>query len=283
MQMNTETVAVIDFETTGLSPRNGARATEIGITLLRNGNIVDRFQSLMNTGSWIPPEIVALTGITNQMVQEAPPAREIMTKAYAFVGDAPMVAHNATFDQRFWAYELEKCNLRSNQKFVCTMLLSRRIYPHAPNHKLSTLAQLHQLASSGNHHRAQADADMAANLYLRICFDLNAQYGMQNTSHDSLSALQSKSAKEISKRLGIKATTIKLQSNSQILNISNQNFQSSSSTHINSIDPFPLQSTELISPKESSIPQSDKKPSGTFFWICVWALGFVFLMGVLKR
>jgi DNA polymerase-3 subunit epsilon len=266
-----------------LKPLGYLHETERVQPKLRNGNIVDRFQSLMNTGSWIPPEIVAMTGITNQMVQDAPPAREIMTKAYAFVGDAPMVAHNATFDQRFWAYELEKCNLRSNQKFVCTMLLSRRIYPHAPNHKLSTLAQLHQLASSGHHHRAQADADMAANLYIRICFDLNAQYGMKNTSHDSLSALQSKSAKEISNSLGIKATTIKLPSNSQILHLSNQNFQSSSSTHINSIDPLLVQRTEPIPPKVSLVPLSEKKSSDTFFWICVWALGFVFLMGVLKR
>lgn len=282
MTMNKETVAVIDFETTGLSPRNGARATEIGITLLRDGNIVDRFQSLMNTGSRIPPEIVALTGITNQMLQEAPSAREVISMAYAFVGDAPLVAHNSTFDQRFWAYELEKCNLRSKQKFVCTMLLSRRIYPHAPNHKLSTLTQLHQLASSGQHHRAQADADMAAKLYLRICQDLNTQFGMQNVSHSLLSEMQSKSAKEISQKLGIKSSPRMQPSNSEMLGKSSQHFLSSPASAIKSI-PSSAQSPALPTSKENLVSHPVKKSSGTMFWICVWAFAFVFLMGIFKR
>jgi DNA polymerase III subunit epsilon len=70
-----ETVAVIDFETTGMSPEQGARATEIAAVLVEDGQIVARFQSLMNTGAWVPPFIEQLTGISNAMLAKAPPAR----------------------------------------------------------------------------------------------------------------------------------------------------------------------------------------------------------------
>ncbi|MEQ1660442.1 MAG: 3'-5' exonuclease, partial [Hylemonella sp.] len=95
-------VAVIDFETTGISPEQGARATEVAIVLVEQGRIVDRFQSLMNAGAHIPAFITQLTGISNAMVQAAPDASEVMRRASNFVGDAPMVAHNASFDRKFW-------------------------------------------------------------------------------------------------------------------------------------------------------------------------------------
>ena len=95
-------IAVIDFETTGMSPSQGARATEVAIVLLgRDGQVVDRFQSLMKSGAWIPPFITQLTGITNAMVNAAPDAAQVMQDAARFVGDAPMVAHNASFDSKF--------------------------------------------------------------------------------------------------------------------------------------------------------------------------------------
>ena len=81
-----ETVAVLDFETTGLSPSWGDRATEIAVTLMRDGQIVDRYQSLMNAGRRIPAEVVALTGITNSMIASAPPADKVMREAAQFVG-----------------------------------------------------------------------------------------------------------------------------------------------------------------------------------------------------
>ena len=99
-------IAVIDFETTGMAPAQGARATEVAIVLIEGGQVVDRFQSLMRTGAWIPPFITRLTGITNAMVAAAPPAEEVMRDAARFVGSAPMVAHNAAFDSKFWQSEL---------------------------------------------------------------------------------------------------------------------------------------------------------------------------------
>ena len=73
-----ETVAVIDFETTGLSPAMGDRATEVAVVIVDDGRIVDRYQSLMNSGARIPAFIEALTGISNAMIRKAPPAAEVM-------------------------------------------------------------------------------------------------------------------------------------------------------------------------------------------------------------
>ena len=101
-------VAVIDFETTGLSPDHGDRATEIAAVLLKDGEVIDRYQSLMNAGVRIPPFITELTGITDAMVRKAPPAAEVMRDVADFVGDTPLVAHNASFDRRFWDADANK-------------------------------------------------------------------------------------------------------------------------------------------------------------------------------
>jgi len=183
-------VAVIDFETTGISPDQGARATEVAIVLVEQGRIVDRFQSLMNAGAHIPAFITQLTGISNAMVQAAPDASEVMRQASNFVGDAPMVAHNASFDRKFWMGELSRLGLPARQPFACTMLLSRRLYPQAPNHKLGTLVDYHRLPRTGAAHRALADAEMAAELLLRIQQDLQRRHEVADVDHDLLMALQ---------------------------------------------------------------------------------------------
>ena len=139
--MSAERIAVIDFETTGISPGMGDRATEVAIVLTEGGRVVDRFQSLMNAGVYIPAFITQLTGITNAMVQAAPPAESVMRDAARFVGDTPMVAHNASFDRRYWMAELARAGLAAPQPFACTVLLSRRLYPEAPSHKLGALVQ----------------------------------------------------------------------------------------------------------------------------------------------
>ena len=130
--------AVIDFETTGLSPALGARPTEVAIVLIAEGKIVDRFQSLMNPGVSIPNDIQILTGITNEMVRKAPKVEVVIRDAVQFVGTHPIVAHNAAFDSKFWDAELHRINGRRKQEFACSMLLARRIFPEAPNHKLGT-------------------------------------------------------------------------------------------------------------------------------------------------
>ena len=183
-------IAVIDFETTGISPDQGARATEVAIVLLEGGRVVDRFQSLMNAGTWVPSFITQLTGITNAMVQAAPAAASVMAEAARFVGSAPMVAHNAAFDRKFWQAELALAGLPATQPFACTVLLSRRLYPQAPNHKLGVLVDYHGLPRTGQAHRALADAEMAAALLARMQHDLRTRWGVAAPDHDLLVQLQ---------------------------------------------------------------------------------------------
>lgn len=183
-------IAVIDFETTGISPALGDRATEVAIVLTENGHVVDRFQSLMNAGVPIPAFITQLTGITTAMVRAAPPAGAVMAEAARFVGSAPMVAHNASFDRRYWVAELARAGVPAPQPFACTVLLSRRLYPEAPNHKLGNLVDFFQLPRAGRAHRALADAEMAAELLQRIQHDLRTRHGVAEPNHRFLCALQ---------------------------------------------------------------------------------------------
>ncbi|WP_367066901.1 3'-5' exonuclease [Oryzisolibacter sp. LB2S] len=185
-----EPIAVIDFETTGMMPHQGARATEVAIVLLQGERVVDRFDSLMHTGVWIPPFITELTGITNAMVAEAPPAAEVMRAAARFVGDAPMVAHNASFDSKFWQAELAHAGLTAPQPFACTVLLSRRIFPDAPSHSLGRITDHLGLPRPGRAHRALADAEMAAALLARMQRELCLRYGLDWPDHALLMRLQ---------------------------------------------------------------------------------------------
>ena len=185
-----ETVAVLDFETTGLSPNWGDRATEIAITLVRDGKVIDRYQSLMNAGRRIPAEVTRLTGITNDMIATAPAASKVMREAAKFVGKTPVVAHNASFDKKFWVTELEYLSIKSTHAFACTMMLSRRIYPDSPNHRLSTLVQLLGLPKSGRAHRAMVDAEMASHLWFRIQKDISKTYDIRSVDHGLLVRVQ---------------------------------------------------------------------------------------------
>ncbi len=183
-------IAVIDFETTGISPAMGDRATEVAIVITEQGRVVDRFQSLMNAGVRIPSFITQLTGITNDMVASAPPAANVMRDAARFVGQVPMVAHNASFDRRYWQAELALVGEPASHAFACTVLLSRRLYPHAPNHKLGSLVDFFRLPRTGQAHRAMADAEMAAELLARIQHDLRTQHGVGWPDHGFLMGLQ---------------------------------------------------------------------------------------------
>lgn len=179
-------IAILDFETTGLSPAEGDRATEVAIVLMEGDRVVGRFQSLMNAGVRINSFIEAYTGITNEMIESAPPASEVMAEAAQFVGDAPLVAHNASFDRRFWEAEMARLDRASPQPFACTMLLSRRLYPEARSFKLGSLAAYHDLSFSGRAHRAMADAEVAAALLARIRRDLERRYDVPDPPHDLL-------------------------------------------------------------------------------------------------
>lgn len=191
-----EPIAVIDFETTGMSPAQGARPTEIGVALIADGEIVGRYQSLMNAGAWVPPFIEQLTGISNAMVRGAPPVAEVMAEAAEFIGAAPLLAHNAAFDSKFWDAELAQLGRRRQRDFACSLLLSRRLLPEAPSHKLGNLNSWVGLPATGRAHRALADAEMAANLCLHLQHLLRERHAIE-ADHAYLCGLQKLSAAKV--------------------------------------------------------------------------------------
>jgi DNA polymerase-3 subunit epsilon len=182
-------IVVLDFETSGMSPVQGDRAIEIGAVRIVGGAIVDRFQSLMNPGRRISGFIEAYTGISNAMVQAAPPAAEVMAAFDDFIGEDPLVAHNASFDRRFLDAELQRIDRCRRQAFACSLLVARRLYPEAPNHKLSTLVAYKGLPTDGRFHCALADAEMTAHLWLCMGQDLRDAYGFEQVPFALMSAL----------------------------------------------------------------------------------------------
>ena len=191
------TIAVIDFETNGQMPDQGGRPTEIAVALLSGGRVVGRFQSLMNSQVWISPFVEELTGITNSMARAAPPARQVMAKARDFVDARPMAAHNAAFDSKFWDCEMRRLDSNHTKtEFVCTMLLARRVWPDAPNHKLGTLAELLRLPQTGRAHRAMADTEMACGVLMRIREALRKRHGIHEPPFDLLCELARAPAKK---------------------------------------------------------------------------------------
>jgi len=196
-----ERIAVIDFETTGLSPNSSCRATEIAVVMLENGRIVERYQSLMNAGVRVPAFIEQLTGISNAMLRTAPSADQVMNEVNEFVGCTPLVAHNASFDQKFWDFELGRIKRTRLQNFACSLLLARRLMPAAPNHKLGTLTTFARLPHTGQAHRAMADAEMAANLMAHLAEQLRDKHGVRELSHDLLCKLQKVPAAKVTEHL----------------------------------------------------------------------------------
>ncbi|SMY15971.1 3'-5' exonuclease [Photobacterium aquimaris] len=173
-------VIVLDFETTGLSPTQGDRAIEIGAVKLEDGHVVAHFQQLMNPGFRISHFIENYTGISNNMLRTAPCCEDVMAEFADFIGNANLVAHNASFDQRFLNAELELINRKYSDQFACSMLIARRLYQHAPNHKLGTLVEYKHIHHDGVFHRALADSEMTARLWLTMIDDIKQQYGIND-------------------------------------------------------------------------------------------------------
>ena len=174
------TVVVLDFETTGLSPAYGDRAIEIGAVRIEDGEITGHFQELMNPGRPIDSFIESYTGITNDMLKDARPCKEMMSEFADFIGDHNLVAHNASFDKRFLDSELRRVSKKYTGKFACSMLLSRRLYQDATNHKLSTLVSYANIPSDGDFHRALYDSEMTAKLWLAMLEHINKHYGLSS-------------------------------------------------------------------------------------------------------
>jgi DNA polymerase-3 subunit epsilon len=166
-------LVVLDFETTGLSPDMGDRAIEIGAVRLEKGEVVDRFQALMNPGKRVSNFIEGYTGITNRMLSQAAPCDEVMDEFAGFMGDSNLLAHNASFDKRFLDAELRRISRKYNGKFACSLLVARRLYQQAPNHKLGSLIAYRNIPSQGGFHRALFDSEMTAKLWMTMLEDIS--------------------------------------------------------------------------------------------------------------
>lgn len=191
-------IAVIDFETTGMSPQSGARPTELAVLMLDNGVLTERYQSLINPGVSIPWQIQQLTGISNAMVRNAPSLETVMREAVDFVGTAPLLAHNAAFDSKFWAFGCMRagCALPA-QDFLCSVMLSRRIFPHLASYRLSAIADALDLPANGVYHRAMADAEVTAWLAARLQQQLRMQFGVAQADYPLLRLIQGKNKKQL--------------------------------------------------------------------------------------
>jgi DNA polymerase-3 subunit epsilon len=170
------TVVVLDFETTGLSPRAGDRAIEIGAVRIENGQVTARFQELMNPGQRVSGFIEAYTGITNTMLMGARSCAEVMRDFAEFVDGYNLVAHNASFDKRFLDAELERVSMGYSGQFSCSMLAARRIFQQAPDHKLGTLVEFMNIPVEGVFHRALYDSEMTAKLWLAMLDEVRRRY-----------------------------------------------------------------------------------------------------------
>ena len=159
-------VIVFDIETTGLS-RDLDRITEIGAVKLNNMEVVDRFQTFVNPERPIPANITELTGITDEMVEDAPSEKEALEKFIAFAGKGVLVAHNADFDTSFIKIACARQGLTYDIRYADTLKLARAALPHLKNFKLDTVAKEFKLGDF-NHHRAIDDAEMLSKIFISL-------------------------------------------------------------------------------------------------------------------
>lgn len=162
-----DTFVVFDIETTGLSKETES-ITEIGAVKVVDGKIIDRFSTFVNPERPIPAEITKLTGITNEMVADAPVITEILPKFLEFCQDAVLVAHNANFDTGFIRLNAErKCGIEVKNTVLDTLELSRSLLPELKKHKLDIICEQLGVSLEG-HHRAVNDAEATAEVFLKF-------------------------------------------------------------------------------------------------------------------
>ncbi len=161
-----QTYVVVDVETTGGRGENH-RVTEIGAVKVRNGQVVDRFQTLLNPQRSIPPNISRLTGITPAMVDSAPYFADVADELESFLEDAIFVAHNVNFDYGFIAMEFQRLGRLFRLPKLCTCASMRKLYPGHRSYSLASLCRSFDIPLK-QHHRAMCDAEAAAGLLLLI-------------------------------------------------------------------------------------------------------------------
>lgn len=159
---------IVDIETTGLEPA-GNEITEVAALRLDKGEIKDVFSALIRIDRPLPPEIVKLTGITDELLRESgEDKRKVLVGLLDFAKDTPLIAHNIEFDIPFLNYHLKEGIARSlNNPLICTLKLSRKLLPGLPSHRLGEVARHFQISIS-QAHRAAGDVETTNQVWLKL-------------------------------------------------------------------------------------------------------------------
>lgn len=197
---------VFDIETTGLSHVT-CKITEIGAVKIKNGEVIEIYNTFVNPEVPIPPEITEITSITDEMVADARKIDEVLPEFLEFAGNRLLIAHNANFDVSFIRAAAESLNIPLENPYLDTLGLSRFLNKDLKSHKLDVLAKHYKLGDF-NHHRACDDAEMLA----RIFFEMTGQ----------LLNMDVKNFKELDHELSINADPLSLKTYHQIILVKNQ-------------------------------------------------------------
>ncbi len=196
-------IVMLDFETTGLSPVAGDRITEVAALRIVDGVVAERYVTLINCGVRIPSFVSALTGISQRMVDAAPPVAQVLPRLLEFIGEDVLAAHNAGFDARFLLAESQRLGLSPRHRgLICSLKLARRMLPGQRSYKLGGLAQALNISYRGAAHRAEADAEVSTRLLLHIGESMQRRYRCSSITPDLLEAINRQSAAKVSAFLG---------------------------------------------------------------------------------
>jgi len=167
-----QSLVFLDLETTGMNATE-ERITEIGLVEVADGECVGSWSQLVNPGKSIPPFIQSLTGITNQMVRDAPSFEQLAPALYARLQGKILIAHNARFDYGFLKSEFERTGRSYRSRVLCTAKLSRKLFPEHRRHNLDSLIERYRLSCSARH-RALGDAEVLWRFVQTIYAQLDA-------------------------------------------------------------------------------------------------------------
>jgi DNA polymerase-3 subunit epsilon len=220
-------IVVLDVETTNRSPENG-KIIEFAASKIIDGHLVEQYMTLINPEQKLTSEIVDLTGISQELVAKGQNTKQALLKIAEFIGDTTLVAHNASFDLKYIAahmsensiplmhqlvpfcdkdvpkqprFEVKSTTPEENSVVVthlCTLALSRRLYPDAPSHKLSEIATHLNIKKPANMHRAGSDVMVTSRLWAYIYEDVKNRLGFPPTL-DVFEKLMEVKAKDVEK------------------------------------------------------------------------------------
>ena len=170
-------IVCFDIETTGLKVQREA-ITEIGAVVLKNGQITDKFQTFVNPGRRLTPEIIGLTGITDAMLADAPPPEQALAEFLKFVDGRPLAAHNAEFDIGFIRAGCRRAGLEFDPTYIDSLILAQNLLPELHKYKLDIVAE-HLDLPAFNHHRASDDAGMVAYMLIPFFEKMEKELGIR--------------------------------------------------------------------------------------------------------